>query len=222
MEIDHALVHDSALGATADGGLYKTGAGTLTVTGSNTYTGPTTVNNGTLQIGNLSAGGSLGTGSISINSTATLKLYRTDTYVMPNSISGSGTLDQEGYGGKATFTLPNPSFTGPITVVGGTLILTGAQGASGVDVSGGVNSGFGGITTINALTLSDGAILVPSDGTNLGTIAVNNSITNNGTATIAPGFLGAAAYSLGFHKVVSYTGACRSGLHPIGAIPYCR
>jgi len=49
------LIHDPALGATADGGLTKQGAGTLTLTNSCTYTGPTMVNAGTLVI-NANAG----------------------------------------------------------------------------------------------------------------------------------------------------------------------
>ena len=45
-----------ASGATIDGGLVKSGSGTLTLTGTNTFNGPTTVNAGTLAIG---LGGSL-------------------------------------------------------------------------------------------------------------------------------------------------------------------
>ncbi|MGP8218827.1 MAG: autotransporter-associated beta strand repeat-containing protein, partial [Limisphaerales bacterium] len=44
------LMHDSTLGSTPDGGLTKLGAGTLTLNAAETYTGNTTVSNGTLAL----------------------------------------------------------------------------------------------------------------------------------------------------------------------------
>jgi poly(beta-D-mannuronate) lyase len=50
ISITTPLLHDSTLGATADGGLTKSGAGTLTLTAANTYSGATTIGNGTLAL----------------------------------------------------------------------------------------------------------------------------------------------------------------------------
>ena len=48
-EIAAALKHDSALGDADDGGLVKKGAGTLALSGANTFTGPVVVEEGVLQ-----------------------------------------------------------------------------------------------------------------------------------------------------------------------------
>ncbi|HEU5125585.1 MAG TPA: autotransporter-associated beta strand repeat-containing protein [Verrucomicrobiae bacterium] len=54
------LLHDSALGSVVDGGLEKRGVGTLTLTGANTFTGPTLIGAGKLA---LSGGGSIAASS---------------------------------------------------------------------------------------------------------------------------------------------------------------
>ena len=71
MGISQALLHDSGLGASPDGGLTKEGTGTLKLSGANTYTGGTTENTGTLLVNN-SSGSGTGTGSVTVVSGATL------------------------------------------------------------------------------------------------------------------------------------------------------
>ena len=94
--ISQALLHGTG---TPDGGLTKLGSGLLTLTGADTYTGPTTVSAGTLQLN----GGAFATtaGTYSIASGATLasepfQSARTAAALRNPSgtttFSGSGTL----------------------------------------------------------------------------------------------------------------------------------
>ncbi len=74
-----------AIGGT--GGLSLTDAGTLILSGSSSYTGPTTISAGTLQLGN---GGTTGTLTGAIGIASTLVLDRSGNFSMNNTLAGQG------------------------------------------------------------------------------------------------------------------------------------
>jgi autotransporter-associated beta strand protein len=88
------LVHDSALGTVVDGGLEKRGAGTLTLTGANTFTGPTLIGSGKLA---LSGGGSIAaTSDLYVEAGATFDVTAMGGGFSLNSgktLSGSGSIN---------------------------------------------------------------------------------------------------------------------------------
>ena len=107
-------------GSTAALSLAKAGTGLWILTQSNTYTGTTTVNEGTLQVGNGGTAGKLPTGSaIVINADGKLSFDRSDTVVQGTDftsaqITGAGTLEIKGGG---TLQLNNAdSFTSGIAI----------------------------------------------------------------------------------------------------------
>lgn len=120
-------------------GLVKAGDGKLTLTGANNYTGGTTINGGTLQIGSSATNPTLGTGTYTINASNTLRIeYATTTTAATNlgsltwgNFTGSGTLNIHANGifdymGNAT-ALP-AGFTGTLHVSGGRAQLAASSG----------------------------------------------------------------------------------------------
>lgn len=98
--------------------LSKAGAGTLILSGENTYLGATSVGNGTLQIG---VGGTSGSLNGPVANSATLKFNRSDNTIFNYEISGTGSLVQAGSG---TLTLNgNNTFSGITAINSGTLLI---------------------------------------------------------------------------------------------------
>ncbi|MEY3897119.1 MAG: hypothetical protein RLZZ214_2640 [Verrucomicrobiota bacterium] len=107
----------------AGGIIRNSSSSKLVLAGANSYTGDTTINAGTLQIGNDGATGSAGTGDL-INH-GQLRFDRTGTLEVPNAISGTGSLyiDCPLNGGTITLNGTN-TFDGAVTVNSGTLRIT--------------------------------------------------------------------------------------------------
>lgn len=119
-------------GVISNAGFTKTGAGTLTLTGANTYTAGTTVSEGTLQIGAGGTSGALGSGAVTNN--AILVFNRSDDATFSNIISGTGTLRKLGAG---VTTLSSAITQGSVVVEAGTLALSAANTITGITVAGG-------------------------------------------------------------------------------------
>jgi autotransporter-associated beta strand protein len=94
--IGRSLDHDvTGLGATPDGGLNKSGGGTLTLGGVNTYTGTTTIADGTLKIG--STGSIANSSQIIVGATTTLDVSEASGFTVGSSnaqlLSGTGSIN---------------------------------------------------------------------------------------------------------------------------------
>ncbi len=140
------------------GSLQKSGAGVLSVTGDNLYTGTTTITTGTLSIGDGGTSGSIVGNSAN---SAILRFNRSDNLAYNGVISGTGSLQKQGAG---ILTLSgNNTYSGTTTISAGTLVLTGNKSGAGT-------------TTVNGTTN-----LRVGNGGVTGSIAGN--IVNNGTVS---------------------------------------
>ena len=109
-------------------GVTTAGSGAVILTATNTYTGATEINGGTLRLGNGGASGALSTASaISVAAGATFEADQSDAVMQGAdfngaAISGAGGLRQSG-SGTLTLTAAN-TYSGPTTLSAGTLALS--------------------------------------------------------------------------------------------------
>jgi hypothetical protein len=184
-----------------NGGLTKTGAGNLILSGNNTYTGTTTVSSGTTLLSGTSAsanvnvaGGLLSlvsadrlanTAAVAVSS-GELAVGANDTVgslsTTGGTVSGAGTLTATTYalnGGTVSGNLG----AGTVNASSGTTLLSGTSGAANVNVSGGT------LNTSGANKLADGAAVIVSSGTLGvgGSDTVGSLAASGGVVTVATG-----------------------------------
>ncbi|WP_018391499.1 autotransporter domain-containing protein [Ancylobacter sp. FA202] len=198
--IADAITDQTGLGGTGANagswGLVKTGAGTLTLTGANSYTGGTTVSGGVLR-GNATSlkGGIVNNASVVFDQTAA------GTYA--GSMSGTGAMTVTG--GKLTLTGAS-TYTGLTSVTGnGTVEVTAANNiaaASTVALNNGALLLGSGVGLANAITLTNRGSVGSSGGiatlsgiisgagaldVNAGTVALAGSNTFSGGLNVTGG-----------------------------------
>ncbi|MCL1633627.1 autotransporter-associated beta strand repeat-containing protein [Luteimonas sp. SX5] len=157
--------------------LAKNDAGTWVLTGNNSYSGNTVINDGNLMIGNGGISGNAGTGNVVVvNPTSTLSFNRSNSFNFTGTLSGLGNIAQIGTG-TTVLTAANNSIGGVTGIDAGTLqIATNSHLTTGS-------------TAINAGTLqvqTGGSLTTPSIAMNAGsTLNVNGIVQAQGGAASA-------------------------------------
>ncbi|MBW4656998.1 MAG: autotransporter-associated beta strand repeat-containing protein [Kaiparowitsia implicata GSE-PSE-MK54-09C] len=204
--------------------LTKVGAGTLALSGTNSYSGGTLLNAGTLAVGSASA---LGTGTLQMASGTTLRANApaltlanamalssgtatidTGTFDsgLTGVISGAGTLSKTGTG---TLTLSGiNSYTGATWIQDGTLRMGGVDvlpNQTAVQISAGAVFDLNGMTqTIGSLSGTGNVLL---GGTTLTAGGNNSSTTFSGTISGAGSLLKDGTGTLTLNGTNTYTSA---------------
>lgn len=202
------------------GNVVQAGTGTTVLTSTNTYTGGTSINAGTLQLGNGGANGAI-IGNVANN--GTLAIDRSDAYTFGGLVSGTGGFTQRG-GGTTALTAAN-SYKGTTTVEAGRLLINGDQSAATgqTTVQNGGTLGGAGIIGGN-VSVADGGMLSPGAAAGAaGTLTVNGSLALSSGSTLSyqfgqPNVVGGALNDLAIvHGNLTLDGALNITATPGGS-----
>jgi len=183
----------SSIIGTGTAGITKTGNGTLTLSGVNTYTGATTVSAGRLKLANAGALGSSGSSysATTIASGATLDLNG-------QSVANTNTLNLSGTGaasaGGALINTSNnaASYAGLVTLGAATTINASSGSISLTNAGTITGSGFG-LTVTGGNDTSISSIIGTGAGTltktGIGTLTLSGANTYTGATTVSAGRL---------------------------------
>ena len=188
--------------------LSVSGGGTLVLSGSVGYSGATTVNASTLQVGGsgISNGEALNSPGITMSNSATVAFNPTGPVSYSGTVGGSGQLAKTG---SSLLTLYGPNaYSGPTTISGGTLELgTGDNlpAATALTIAAsGVFDLAGNNQTVGSLSGSAGAIVTNSlSSSYLSTLTVAPS---SGSTTFAGNIIGSNALALSGSGALTLSG----------------
>ncbi|WP_407867105.1 autotransporter outer membrane beta-barrel domain-containing protein [Phyllobacterium phragmitis] len=169
---------------TGSGSLTKTDFGTLVLTANNSYTGGTTISEGTLQLGDGGSSGSV-LGDVAIGRAGRLAFNRSGTYTFNRKITGSGKVIQDGVSSSVVVLTGENSYSGGTTITAGTLQI-GNGGGSGsitgdVENDGTLVINRSGTLTLNGIVSGSGKLEQRGSGTTI--LAADNSYTGGTTIT---------------------------------------
>jgi autotransporter-associated beta strand protein len=230
-------------GAISGSGTVTQAGSNLVLTGTNTYTGGTVIESGTLQLG---AGGTTGSIVGDVIDDGTLAFNRSDAMAFAGSISGSGSILQAGTG-TVVLSGDSGAFAGTTAIVDGVLQVDGVLGAAGTTLSvasGGAIAGHG--TIGGNVSIADG-ILAPGGSTGTLTIGgnldlasasildyefgqagvvggalndltvVGGNLTLDGTLNVATASGG--TYAPGLYRIINYSGSLVDNGLVVGSVP---
>ena len=198
LDTNGGTVPVSNIGSTNSGGLTKLGSGLLELSGNNTYSGPTTISGGTLQMGILPGGTgflpsltavNLSSSSAYLNLGATPQTIGSLTGVSAATVLDGVSLTTGNDNTNATFS-GMITGTGSLTKIGlGTAVLNGPNGYTGAtSVSGGTLAVGPSGSLPATTTLTDNAsVSFNNSSQSLFALASSGSVTLNNTALTITG-----------------------------------